>query len=158
MIDEALTITQARSQTDIAAVKQIFLEYLTFIEDYLGASLGFQGTEQEFSTFPQAYETLWLAKIGGEAVAACGVKKFKPNICELKRLYCRPSGRGHQAGLKLTQSAINLARSQGYREMYLDTDRGLTQANAIYESLGFKDIERYYDNPMGCSRYMALTL
>ena len=42
--------------------------------------------------------------------------------------------------------------------MYLDTDRGLTHANKIYEGLGFIDIERYYDNPMGCSRYMALKL
>jgi len=42
--------------------------------------------------------------------------------------------------------------------MYLDTDPGLKQANIIYDNLGFQDIERYYDNPMGCSRYMALTL
>ena len=158
MNSASITIINALSDADIADVKEIFLEYMTFIEGYLGESLGFQGIEAEFSTFPQAYETLWLAKLGDVPVAACGVKNHKPGICELKRLYCRPAGRGHKLGLKLTQAAINFARAQGYAEMYLDTDRGLTQANKIYENLGFKDIERYYDNPMGCSRYMALSL
>ena len=42
--------------------------------------------------------------------------------------------------------------------MLLDTNRDLVAANAIYEKLGFTDIEKYYDNPLGCSRYMALDL
>jgi len=79
-------------------------------------------------------------------------------ICELKRLYSRPKGRGRGLGKKLTQATIIAAREHGYKQIYLDTDPGLRHANAVYEALGFKDIERYYDNPMGCSRYMALTL
>ena len=153
-----VTIEIAHSADDIAAVKAIFLEYLTFIENYLGETLNFQGTEKEFANFPKTYDALFLAKIDGKPVAACGLKPFKTNICELKRLYCRPNGRGHRLGLKLPQAAIIEARQQGYKDMYLDTDRGLTHANSIYEALGFKDIERYYDNPMGCSRYMALML
>lgn len=155
---QALTIDIARSADDIADVKTIFLEYMRFIETYLGESLGFQGTEKEFANFPETYAFLILAKNGHEPVAACGVKPFEKGICELKRLYCRPAGRGLQAGRLLTTSAITHARRLGYEKMYLDTDRGLTHANAVYEALGFVDIERYYDNPMGCSRYMALTL
>lgn len=154
----SVTIDIAQSADDIAAVKAIFLEYMAFIEDYLGESLGFQGTEKEFADFPNTYDALLLAKINGEPMAACGLKPFKTGICELKRLYCRPNGRGHQLGLKLTDATIIKARHHGYKEMYLDTDPGLTHANAVYEALGFKDIERYYDNPMGCSRYMALKL
>lgn len=152
------TISLATSDQDIAAVKAIFLEYLDFIEKFLGQSLGFQGTDKEFADFPQIYDALLLAKLDGQPVAACGVKPFKPAICELKRLYCRPAGRGYNFGLKLTEAAITQARTLGYSEMYLDTDRGLTHANAVYEGLGFTDIDRYYDNPMGCSRYMALSL
>jgi len=154
----SVTIQIAQSAADIAAVKTIFLEYMSFIEDYLGESLDFQGTEKEFADFPDIYDALFLAKVKNMPVAACGLKPFKPGICELKRLYCRPSGRGYQLGRKLTQVTITEARNQGYGQMLLDTDRGLTHANEIYEALGFTDIERYYDNPMGCSRYMALTL
>lgn len=152
------TIAPATSSEDIAAVRAVFEDYLVFIEDYLGASLCFQGTETEFATFPQIYDVLLLAKVNGAPVAACGVKPFKPGICELKRLYCRPSGRGHNLGRRLTEAAINHARGLGYSHMYLDTDAGLTHANHIYEALGFTDIEQYYDTPLGCSRYMALAL
>lgn len=152
------TIAPANSPEDIAAVRAVFEDYLVFIEDYLGASLCFQGTETEFATFPQVYDVLLLAKVDGVPVAACGVKPFKPGICELKRLYCRPSGRGHNLGRRLTEAAINHARGLGYSHIYLDTDVGLTHANHIYEALGFTDIAQYYDTPLGCSRYMALAL
>lgn len=145
------------SPDDIAAVKQIFLEYLEFVEAYLGQTLTFQGTDKEFADFPQTYDTLILAKLVGQPMGACGVKPFKPGICELKRLYCRPEGRGHGLGYKLTELAINSAKAQGYEHMYLDTDHGLTHANHIYESFGFQDIDKYYDNPMD-SRFMALKL
>ena len=158
MTMSSVTIEIAQSVDDIAAVKAIFLEYMGFIENFLGESLNFQGTEKEFTDFPNTYDALLLAKVNNAPVAACGLKPFKPGICELKRLYCRPNGRGHQLGLRLTEATITEARRQGYAEMYLDTDRGLTHANAVYEGLGFQDIERYYDNPMGCSRYMALKL
>lgn len=157
-MSSAVTIEIVHLADDIAAVKAIFLEYLAFIENYLGETLDFQGTEKEFADFPKTYDALFLAKINGKPVGACGLKPFETDICELKRLYCRPDGRGHQLGLKLTQATITEARNQGYQKIYLDTDRGLTHANSIYEALGFKDIERYYDNPMGCSRYMALAL
>lgn len=157
-MSSTVTVQIAQSSTDIATVKDIFLEYMSFIEAFLGESLNFQGTEKEFADFPEIYDVLFLAKVDGNPVGACGLKPFKPGICELKRLYSRPIGRGHGLGQKLTEAAIIQARKTGYSQMYLDTDPGLTYANKVYEALGFKDIERYYDNPMGCSRYMALTL
>ena len=150
-------IRAARTPKDIAAVKDIFVEYLAFVEVYLGQSLSFQGTDKEFADFPQTYDALFLASLDGKPVAACGVKPFKEKICELKRLYCRPAGRGHGLGFALSEAAITAAKGLGYDRMYLDTDHGLTHANAIYERLGFQDIEKYYDNPMD-SRFMGLGL
>lgn len=151
-------ILTARSDKDIASVRDIFLAYLKFIEAYLGQSLGFQNTQDEFKTFPDMYRALFIARMGNTPVGACGIKAFKPHIAELKRLYVLPEGRGHNLGERLTRAAIEYSKDQGFEKMYLDTDPGLTHANNIYERLGFTDIERYYGNPMGCSRYMALTL
>ena len=152
-----LHILRAEAPEEIAAVRAIFLEYLQFVERYLGRDLSFQNTDKEFADFPQTYDALFLAELSGDPVAACGVKPFKPGICELKRLYCRPSARGYGTGLKLSKAALEQARTLGYKQIYLDTDHGLTHANAIYESLGFQDIEKYYDNPMD-SRFMGLML
>lgn len=148
----------AQTSEDIAAVKSIFLEYLTFIEILLDQSLCFQDTETEFNNFPNTYDRLLLAKVDGRPVAACGIKSLRGDICELKRLYCRAEGRGYGLGKGLTVASLEAARDLGYHQMYLDTDPKLVHACRIYEQLGFKDIERYYENPMGCSRYMALAL
>ncbi len=151
-------ITSANTAAEIAAVKSIFLEYLEFIEQTLGETLEFQGTAQEFADFPHTYDQLFLARLDNEPVAACGLKPFSKTQCELKRLYCRPSGRGHGLGTALTQHCIEAAKAHGYSQMLLDTNASLVAANRIYESLGFIDIEQYYDNPLICSRYMALDL
>jgi carbonic anhydrase len=151
-------IYKAETPKDIAAVKSIFLEYLTFMESFLDQPLYFQGPETELKTFPDAYSALLIAKVNDIPVAACGIKHLRDDICELKRLYCRPEGRGHNLGEKLTRASLETARLSGHSHIYLDTDPGLVHACKIYEKLGFTDIERYYDNPMGCSRYMALAL
>ena len=152
------TLIQAQSAADIAAVKSLFLEYLQFVQDYLGQDLAFQGTDVEFATFPDIYDALFLAKLNGQPAGAAAVKPFKGKICELKRLYCRPNARGLGLGQALTEHCISAARDLGYTKMYLDTDPGLIHANSIYERLGFTDIVRYYDNPLGDSRYMELDL
>ena len=150
-------VTQVETEIDINAVRGLFLEYLQFVERYLEQDLSFQGTEKEFADFPQTYDALFLGQLDGQPVAACGLKHFKPGICELKRLYCRPQARGPGIGLKLSQAVINKARELGYKHIYLDTDYGLTHANVVYEALGFQDIDKYYDNPMD-SRFMGLAL
>ena len=151
------TVTPATTPSDIAAVRAIFLDYLRFIEAYLGQSLSFQGTEAEFADFPQRYDALWLARVGGEPVGAVGLKPFAPGEAELKRLYVLPAGRGHGLGEALCRACVEGARAHGYARLLLDTDRGLTHANAVYERLGFTDVPKYYDNPMD-SRFMALEL
>ena len=77
----AATIHVATSAGDIAAVKDIFLEYLAFIEDFLCHSLEFQGTDTEFVNFPDKYDCLLLAKVDGAPVAACGIKPSNRCIC-----------------------------------------------------------------------------
>ena len=152
-----MIILRATSDDQIQTVKGLFLDYLRFIEAYLGQSLSFQGTEAEFADFPHTYDALWLAEHDSEAVGAVGLKPFKGDIAELKRLWVSPDARGLNLGEKLCEACIEGAKEHGYKRLLLDTDRGLDHANAIYERLGFSDIERYYDNPMD-SRFMALDL
>lgn len=152
-----MQIHRATTAQDIAAVKSLFLDYLRFIETYLGQSLSFQGTDAEFADFPQTYDALWLATLNGAPVGAVGLKPFEPGTAELKRLWVSPQARGHGTGQALCHAVITGARDHGYLRLLLDTDRGLTHANTVYERLGFRDTEKYYDNPMD-SRFMALVL
>ena len=55
-------------------------------------------------------------------------------------------------------AAIDAARTLGYRRLLLDTVARLAPAVALYESLGFVEIDAYRFNPMPDARYFALDL
>ena len=73
-------------------------------------------------------------------------------------MYLEPAARGSGLGRALAEAAIAAARRSGYRRLLLDTVSRLATAIAIYEALGFVEIDAYRHNPMADARYFALDL
>ncbi len=129
-------------ERDRAAIVALMREY----EAGLGVSLCFQGFEAEVAGLPGDY-----APPGGEMLLARDAEQDwlmgcvalrpvpdVPDLVEMKRLYVRPAARGCGLGRKLARAAMEQARHLGYRRMCLDTLPSMTEAQALYRSLGFQ--------------------
>jgi ribosomal protein S18 acetylase RimI-like enzyme len=82
----------------------------------------------------------------------------EPGVCEMKRLYVAPQGRGRGAGKALARAVIEAARKRGYHEMRLDTLPTMADAQRLYRSLGFTEIAPYYVTPIAGTVFMSLKL
>jgi len=91
-------------------------------------------------------------------VGCVALKPLADGACEMKRLYVRPTGRGSGTGRALVEGSMAKARELGYVVMRLDTLPTMDAARALYESLGFRRIERYNDNPIEGVLFFELTL
>ena len=147
-------IAKADSAEDIAAVKELFLEYAA----WLGEDLCFQGFDEEMDTFPGIYCHLLIAKAGAAVAGAIGLKDLGQGVCEMKRLYVRDDFKGTGLGRRLSERLIADAKDMGFASMRLDTLPKLKAAIALYRKLGFEEIKPYYFNPIDGVVYFEKSL
>jgi ribosomal protein S18 acetylase RimI-like enzyme len=138
--------------------RRLFEEYAAS----LGFDLCFQGFDDELAGLPGDYAppsgALLLALDGKEVVGCVGLRRFDEGVCEMKRLYVRPVSHGKGIGRSLAVAAIDAAREIKYRSMRLDTVPRMTEAIALYRSLGFTTIPPYRHNPVEGAVFLELKL
>jgi len=150
--------TQANSVREIDAARDLFLEYA----ESLDFDLCFQDFDRELADLPGEYAQpegrLLLAVYRGEVAGCVALRKAGEGVCEMKRLWVRPQYRGFRIGRNLVNRIISEAKQIGYCTMMLDTIFSMKDAIALYETLGFKRAEPYYENPVEGAIYMELNL
>ena len=154
-----LEFVQAESAEHVNRARELFKEYAAA----LGISLCFQNFDQELAELPGAYtppDGRLLFALHGNKIAGCiALRKIGDEACEMKRLYVRPEFRGKRIGRALVERLIREAREIGYMRMRLDTlPAKMDEAIALYRSLGFREIEPYYHNPVAGALFMELLL
>jgi putative acetyltransferase len=152
-------LVQAESSAHVVQARELFQEYA----QSLGVNLCFQNFEQELARLPGHYAPpdgrLLLAEYDGQMAGCVALHKWEDGICEMKRLYLRPSFRGKGLGRVIAEKIIAEARGIGYQRMRLDTIGPLMKdAVEMYRKLGFREIAPYRPNPIAGAMYMELQL
>ncbi|WP_435768829.1 GNAT family N-acetyltransferase [Nocardioides sp. SYSU DS0651] len=107
---------------------------------------------------PEPGATYVLATSDGEPVAYGGIRPLPavgpaggpavgPGVAEIKRMWVHADWRGAGLGARMLRHLEQLAGSQGFSRVVLDTNGTLVEAVAMYERAGYRRIERYNDNP-----------
>lgn len=155
-----MKLIQAETSQQIEEARRLFREY----EAATGVDLCFQNFEAELRGLPGDYappagRLFLLEDEEGRTVVGCvALRKIDEAVCEMKRLYLRPSARGAGAGRRLAEAVIVEARHIGYERMRLDTLPQMREAITLYRSLGFRETEPYRFNPVEGTLYMELNI
>lgn len=163
-----MIVRDARDE-DLVEVRGLLREYV----DSLGIDLSFQQFNHEYASLPGEYASsgfgprgaanqprgaLLVAESEGRLVGCVALRRWNDDVAEMKRLYVRPRMRGLGTGHRLVLTAIERARELGYRTIRLDTLPSMHRAIAMYQRLGFAEIEAYRENPVEGSRFFELAL
>jgi len=153
-----MMIRAATSDAGLQEVRELFREYA----EWLAVDLCFQNFDQELAGLPGDYAPpvggLWIADEQDKIAGCVALRRLEEPVCELKRLYVRPRFRGTGLGRRLVEHAMQEARQLGYRRMRLDTLPKMSAAQALYQSLGFREIEPYGFHPIAGTRYLEAEL
>lgn len=154
-----MKLVQPESPEEIICARELFEEYAAGV----GINLCFQNFDKELRDLPGDYvppSGRLLIAFDDQAAAGCvALRKIADCVCEMKRLYVRPRYRGTGLGRVLAETIIQSAREIGYQQLRLDTLPGkMDRAIALYRSLGFYEIEPYYQNPVDDATFMELKL
>ncbi len=158
MATEPVRIVEAHAPPWLASARTLFEEYAASI----GIDLSFQGFDAELATLPGDYVPprgrLLLALYEDAPVGCVALRPLEAGVCEMKRLYVRPGFRGLRVGRLLVERLIDEARRAGYASMRLDTLPSMNEARVLYESLGFRRIGAYCENPLPGAMFLELAL
>ncbi len=146
-----IRILQAQPAEDEQVIKELFWEYLTWANDMNDREFGLrldiakmlEEDMADLGKFMPPGGRLLLAYSDGSIVGCVCLKKLRPNIGEVKRLYVKPAFRGMGIGKMLVGKLLEEARKVGYGMIRLDSTRYMVNAHTLYRSFGFKEIAPY---------------
>lgn len=111
--------------------------------------LGFDPAGGGYSDSPPQDEgkgCFLIARLEGRAVGCGALRALDARTGEIKRMWIAPEARGRGLARQLLEALEAQARSLGLARVRLDTNRALTEAQALYRKAGYREIDRYNDN------------
>jgi putative acetyltransferase len=128
-------------RTDNAALATVVRTVMT---EHGASGAGFSIHDYEVDHMYEAYTEpracYFVVIHAGRVVGGGGIAQLAgsdPSLCELRKMYFLPEGRGLGTGRTLLDFCLDAARRFGYTRCYLETLRSMHAAQRLYERVGF---------------------
>jgi GNAT superfamily N-acetyltransferase len=141
--DATFTVRPVSSEHDIGEVRRLVLTHAAARATTPGVEYMRADAERMPGPYVPPRGGLWLAAHGGTGVGCVALRPLDENAAEVKRMYVDEAWRGRGVGRALMETLVDGARERGYRTLRLGTLEDMKVAQRLYESLGFRPIERY---------------
>ena len=126
------------------SIEQYFAELNARFDSGFNPSLSISASAEELT--PPA-GLFVVARLRGRPVG-CGALKFHGDgPAELKRMWLAREIRGLGVGRRLLTELEAQAATAGVRMIRLETNRSLTEAIQLYRESGYREVERFNDEP-----------
>lgn len=138
-----LEVENPRSRAARYCLERYFAELATRFETGFDPARGIPASAEQL-TPPRGFFV--LATLHGEAVG-CGALKCHADYGEIKRMWVSESRRGLGIGKRILQRIEELARQRRIPLLRLETNKSLTEAQALYKASGYREVKRFNDEP-----------
>jgi DNA-binding MarR family transcriptional regulator len=146
LLVRAATVTLEPADPASAVARDVVRRYFAEI----GRRFGFDpaGESEKDSRLLVPPTGLFVVAVSdGEPVACGGLQTIAPGTGELKRMWVHDDWRGAGLGSRLLRHLEAAGRALGHEVIRLDTNGALSEALALYQRAGYREVPRYNDNP-----------
>ena len=126
--------------------------------EYGAVGAGYSIEDAEVNDIHGAYASdrarYFVAERDGELLGGAGFARLEGDdysVCELRKMYLLPAGRGIGLGRKLLSLCLEEARAAGFETCYLETLHRMGQAQQLYAKFGFEPLK----GPMGATGHFG---
>jgi DNA-binding MarR family transcriptional regulator/GNAT superfamily N-acetyltransferase len=88
-----------------------------------------------------------VARLDGDPVGCGALKRVDEGAGEIKRVWVAKPARGLGIARRMLRKLEEAAREMGLMILRLDTNKALTEAHSLYRDEGYREVERFNDNP-----------
>jgi len=146
-------------ESDNSALAKIIRDTLTeFGANHPGTVFYDAATDALFKLFQKPLAAYFVAETDDRQVVGGGgiypTEGLPEDTCELVKMYLLPEARGKGLGRSIIEKCLNIAKTNGFRQVYIESMPELNLALKVYEKFGFT----YLTAPLGNSGHFGCDL
>ncbi|MET0242423.1 MAG: GNAT family N-acetyltransferase [Flavitalea sp.] len=158
-----IEIRTIEPQDDFAIANVIRTTLVEFNANHPGTVYYDRSTDQLSELFRKEGSIYYVALLDGEVMGGVGIfptDGLPAGTCELVKMYLLAKVRGKGLGRMLIEKALDFARTNRYKQVYIETMPELAKAMSVYEKFGFEYLDRSLGNTghFGCEIWMLKQL